>query len=105
MTRRFAALAVAVCCLTPFGSGAARADPFLPPVFGDHRPEPSLVFAYHGWRVDASGAAKAQRPAKTVKAITAQIDLVEHLDLPPHVLAVMHAVPILAEPGVGDDPD
>jgi hypothetical protein len=110
MSRRIAALALAFCCLTLAGAPAGRASAaFLPPLFGAHQPPPGLVFAYHGWRVDASGAARAQKPAKTVRAIKTQIDLVEHLGLSPRIIAFMRAAPIrveagAAEPGAIDSP-
>ncbi|MBV9510607.1 MAG: hypothetical protein JO303_10040 [Caulobacteraceae bacterium] len=103
MIRRIVALALAAFCLA--ASGETWAAPFLPPLFGAAKPQPSLVFDYQGWRVDASGAAKAQRPAKTVKAIRAQIDLVQRAGLPQAVLQVMRAVPVTAATGLSPDPN
>ena len=104
MARRIAVIVLA-CCLSAFvgaAGGSARAD-LLPPLFSDHRPQPSLVFVYHGWRVNAARTARIQRPAKTVRALKAQIDLVEHVGLPPKVLRFMRTIPIAAEPGAGED--
>ena len=103
MIRRIAVLVLAAFCLA--AAGETWAAPFLPPLFGPPKPQPSLVFAYQGWRIDASGAARAQRPAKTVKAIKAQIDLVQRAGLPPAVLVVMRAVPVTAAPGISADPN
>ncbi|MDR3511407.1 MAG: hypothetical protein P4L73_07230 [Caulobacteraceae bacterium] len=60
-------------------------------------PQPSLVFAYRGWRVDAARAARAQPAARTVRQIRAQIDLVERLDLRPDVMAFMRSQPIYGD--------
>ncbi|HKT54637.1 MAG TPA: hypothetical protein VJP88_09305 [Caulobacteraceae bacterium] len=69
--------------------------------FGRPHPQPSLVFAYHGWRIDASHAARFQRADKTIGALEAQIDLVEKVRLKPQVLADLRGVPIRAEAGAG----
>jgi hypothetical protein len=79
---------------------AATADsqPILrPPFFGLVRPRPAppLVFAYHGWKVDASRSARGQAADKTVRAVQAQLDLVERGGLKPDVLTLMRSVPIL----------
>jgi len=110
MIRRLAvaaltALGMATLGLALIGASAGPAGAaFLPPLFGDHRPPPDLVFTYDGWRVDASQAARAQKPAKTVKAIKAQIDLVEHVGLSPKILSFMRGVPITAIPGSAPEP-
>lgn len=96
----FPALALA-CALI---AAPAWAGPSFGPSlfgFGRPRPQPSLVFAYHGWRVDASRAARVQRADKTVRALQTQIDLVERLNLKPQVLTDLRAVPIQAEAGPG----
>lgn len=69
--------------------------------FGHPRPEPSLVFTYHGWRIDASRAGHAQRADKTVRALEAQIDLVERVGLTPQTLTDLRGVPIQADAGPG----
>jgi len=103
MRRRLAALAVLGLTLIA-ANARAGAVSFLP-LFADHRPPPpALVFVYHGWRVNASAAARAQKPAKTVKAIKAQIDIVEHVGLPPKALDFMRSVPITAVPGSSPEP-
>jgi hypothetical protein len=98
-------MALAALGLALIGAVARPASAgFLPPLFGDHRPSPNLVFTYHGWRVNASPAARAQKPAKTVKAIKAQIDIVEHVGLPPKALDFMRGVPITAVAGSSPEP-
>jgi hypothetical protein len=99
----FPALALACALITaPAGAGPS----FGPSLFGfgRPRPQPSLVFTYHGWRVDASRAARIQRPDKTVRSLQGQIDLVERLNLKPQVLADLRAAPIEAEAGPGHEP-
>jgi hypothetical protein len=68
-----------------------------PPFFGLLRPRPAppLIYAYHGWKVDASRSARGQSPEKTVRLVNAQLDLVEHFGLKPDVLALMRAAPII----------
>lgn len=105
MTRWFAALALGLGCLLVPTSRAVRATPLLPALFGPAAPQPSLVFTYDGWRVDAAHTARAQRPMKTVKAIEVQIDLIERLSLPKSVLVIMRGTPVIALPGGADDPD
>jgi hypothetical protein len=76
----------------------ADSQPVLhPPFFGLIRPRatPPLIFAYHGWKVDASRSARGQPAEKTVRAVQAQLDLVEHSGLKPDVLALMRATPII----------
>jgi len=102
------ALAVALACVAgqPAAAAAApTASAFSIPLFAPrHRlPPPALVFDYHGWHVDASKAARAQAPQKTIKAIRTQIDIVEHAGLKPQVLAAMRTHPILADPSVGTE--
>jgi hypothetical protein len=105
MIRRLAAAALALLGLALAVAGAEPAGAaFLPPLFGSRPPAPELVFTYHGWRVDASQTARAQKPAKTIKALKAQIDLVEHVGLPPKVLDFMRGVPITAVPGASPEP-
>jgi hypothetical protein len=103
MTRRLAAISLAALGLALIGAAADPAGAaFLVPMFGDHRPPPDLSFTYHGWRVNAASAARVQRPAKTIKAIKAQLDIVEQVGLPPKVLDFMRGVPVPAsspEPG------
>jgi hypothetical protein len=99
MNRRNSAAALAVLCLVAIVPATARPALTLPQLFKHtpRPPPPSLVFAYHGWRIDASRAARVQPPAKTVRAIEAQVDLVERLGLRPDVLAFMRAQPIVAD--------
>jgi hypothetical protein len=104
MSRRFVALALACCWLAVVSTVAGRASAaLLPPLFEDPKPQPSLTFVYHGWRVDASRTAHIQKPAKMVKAIKAQIDLIERLNLPKTTIAFMRSVPIAAAPGPVDE--
>ena len=110
MIRRLAvaaltALGLATLGLALIGASAGPAGAaFLPPLFGDHRPPPDLVFTYHGWRVDASRALKGQQPQVTVRKIKAQIDLVEHVGLSAQVLAFMRTIPITGAPPTTVDP-
>jgi hypothetical protein len=100
MIRRDSLFALAALALAATGAPAA-AKPMLdvPPLFhlAPKPPPPRLVFSYRGWRVDASRTAKAQPPARTVRAVMAQIDIVEGLSLRPDILAVMRAQPIVAD--------
>jgi hypothetical protein len=79
-------------------SSAAASAPLigLPPLFQapPKPPPPSLVFRYAGWRVDASRAAHTSSPARTVRAVKAQIDIVERLGLSPDTLSFMRGQPI-----------
>ena len=110
MTRRIALIAFALWVLASGGLAvaAAQASPtapaFLTPLFGDRRPQPSLVFSYHGWRVNAARTARIQKPATTVRAIKTQLDIVEHVGLSPKVLAFMRSVPVTGTPGSGPEP-
>jgi hypothetical protein len=58
-----------------------------------------LVFEYHGWQVDLTGARGAESPAKMVAAVKRQLDIVEHVDLKPEVVQFMRTVKIWANPG------
>jgi hypothetical protein len=94
LNRTITALFLACAAL----GATADSQPVLrPPFFGLMRPRPvpPLVFAYHGWKVDASRSARGQSADKTVRAVEAQLDLVEHVGLRPEVLALMRGVPIL----------
>jgi len=92
MFRRQALIGIAAATLLGGLAPSARAGLFGP-LFAP-RPEPSLVFTYHGWRVDASRGLKGERPMVTVRKLKAQIDIVEHAGLQPQVLAFMRTVPI-----------
>lgn len=99
MNRRSRAIALAVLCLALTGPASAGPTLSLPQLFKPEAkaPPPRLVFVYRGWRVDASRAARLQSPAKTTRAIQAQIDLVERLNLKPDTIAFMRAQPVLAD--------
>jgi hypothetical protein len=99
MQYRRGALALIAVSLISAGPVAAKPILAMPPLFQSRpaSPPPSLVFAYHGWRIDASHTGRAQPAARTVRAIRAQIDLVEHLGLRPDMLAFMRNQPILAD--------
>jgi hypothetical protein len=101
MNRRNSVFAVAVVICVIAGAAAAAAKPMLnvPQLFQSRPkpPQPSLVFAYRGWRVDASRTARVQPPLRTVRAIKAQIDIVEHLGLRPDILAFMRSQPIVGD--------
>ena len=107
MSRRFAVIALIAAGLCVADSGVAQPAGAIPapffgaPLFAPRRPQPSLAFVYRGWHVRAGAAARSQRPDKTVKAIKAQIDIVEQLNLKPQVLAALRALPIYADPSLG----
>jgi hypothetical protein len=100
MMRRDSRFALAVLALIATGAPAA-ARPALeaPALFRlpPKAPPPKLVFSYRGWRVDASRTAKAQPPSRTVRAVMAQIDIVEGLGLRPEVIGFMRAQPVLCD--------
>jgi len=106
MGRRFAVIALiaaGLCVGVPASSvfGATTA-PFLGvPLFAPRKPPPSLNFDYRGWRIRASAAARAGRPDKSVRAIKAQIDIIEQLGLKPQVMNAWRALPIYADPSNG----
>jgi hypothetical protein len=96
LNRRHAIIAL-VLAWAALGAAADSQPVLRPPFFGLVRPRPAppLVFAYHGWKVDASRSARGQAADKTVRAVEAQLDLVEHAGLKPDVLALMRSVPIV----------
>jgi hypothetical protein len=96
LNRRHAITALVLACAA-LGATADSQPVLRPPFFGLVRPRPAppLVFAYHGWKVDASRSARGQAADKTVRAVEAQLDLVEHSGLKPDVLALMRGVPIV----------
>ena len=93
MFRRLALIAIAAAMVTGALASPAEAG-LLGPLF-TAKPQPSLVFVYRGWRVDASRAVKGERPVVTVRKLEAQIDLVEHVGLSPQVLTFMRTIPII----------
>ena len=106
MVRRkaLAALAVSVmACAIALLSAQVASAALLPPLFAG-KPQPSLIFAYHGWRVDASHALKGQQPTVTVRKLKTQIDLVEHVGLSPQALAFMRTIQIIGAPPIATDP-
>jgi len=92
MLRRQALIGIAAATLADLAAPSAQAG-LLGHIFTP-KPEPSLVFTYNGWRVDASRALKGQRPLVTVRKLKAQIDIVEHLGLSPKVLGYMRTIPL-----------
>ena len=102
MFRRQALIAIAAATAVGALASPTQAS-LLGPLFTP-KPPPSLVFTYHGWRVDASRAVKGERPAATVHKLEAQIDLVEHLGLSPQILAFMRTIPIIGAPPNAADP-
>jgi hypothetical protein len=102
MSRRYAVIALIAAGLCVGASApAAQSSFFSLPAFSLFHPQPSLVFVYRGWSVRAAAAAGAQRPDKTVRAIKAQIDLVEQLGLKPQVMSTFRALPIYADTSNG----
>jgi hypothetical protein len=99
MFRRLSVIALAVfaACL----AAPAMAKPLIevPHLFQPRPkpPPPSLVFVYNGWRIDARPAARVQPPARTIRSIKTQIDIVEHVGLRPDVLAFMRAQPVVCD--------
>ena len=92
MLRRQALIWIAAATVVGGFAAPAQAGLFGP--LFTPKPEPSLVFTYHGWRVDASRGLKGQRPMVTVRKLKTQIDIVEQAGLPPQILAFMRTVPI-----------
>src|SRR5580692_910212 len=91
MFRRQALIGIAAA--TVFGGLAPSAQAgMFGPLFTP-KPEPSLVFTYRGWRVDASRGLRGQRPMVTVRKLKTQIDIVEQAGLPPQILGFMRTVP------------
>jgi hypothetical protein len=107
MSRRFAVVALiaaGLCLGVPAPGLPALAGPaplFGPPLFGPRHAAPSLDFSYRGWNVRAAAAARVQSPDQTVRAIKAQIDIVEQLRLKPDLLVALKALPIYADPSIG----
>lgn len=103
MHRRHSVFALAALALALAQPAAGKAVINVPQLF-QARPkpaQPSLVFTYHGWRIDASRAAHVQTPTRVVRAVRAQIDIVERLGLRPDVLAFMRSQPVICDA----DPD
>ena len=92
MLRRQALIGIAATTIVGALGPSADAG-LLGPLFTP-KPEPSLVFTYRGWRVDASRALKGQRPMVTVRKLKTQIDIVEQAGLSPQILAFMRTIPI-----------
>jgi hypothetical protein len=102
MNRRHAvAILIAAGLCVGLSAAAAPTPFFTAPLFGARHAPPSLDFAYRGWQVRAATVAKAQRPDKTVRAIKAQIDIVEQLHLKPQTMNAWRAMPIYADPSIG----
>jgi hypothetical protein len=102
MNRRNAVIALIAAGVCLAESPAQAAAPFFAPsLFGPVPPPPSLDFSYRGWTVRADAAARAQRPDKTVRAIKAQIDIIEQLRLMPDLIAQLRAEPIYADISAG----
>jgi hypothetical protein len=102
MFRRQALIGIVAAALASVLAPASDAG-LLGPLFTP-KPEPSLVFAYRGWRVDASRALKGQRPMVTVRKLKTQIDIVEQTGLPAPTLAFMRALPIIGTSPSAVDP-
>jgi hypothetical protein len=96
VNRRHAIIALVLACAA-LGETADSQPVLRPSFFGLLRPRPAppLIFAYHGWKVDASRSARGQSPEKTVRLVEAQLDLVEHAGLKPDILTLMRATPII----------
>ncbi|MBB2698230.1 hypothetical protein EFD56_11745 [Rhizobium phaseoli] len=76
---------LALCAAIVIGLPAARAaDP--------------LIFSYHGWQVDLTNARGAESDKEMVAAVKRQLDIVEHVDLNPDILAFMRTIRIWANP-------
>jgi hypothetical protein len=99
MHRRNCVFALAVLGLILAGPTAAKPVLDMPRLFQTRpkSPPPALTFGYLGWRIDASRTARALPAARTVRAIKAQVDIVEHLGLKPDVLAFMRTQPIVCD--------
>nr|WP_226951330.1 hypothetical protein [Rhizobium terrae] len=57
-----------------------------------------LVFSYHGWRVDLTGARGAESDQKMVATVKRQLDIVEQVGLKPDVVQFMRSIPVWADP-------
>jgi hypothetical protein len=57
-----------------------------------------LVFDYHGWHVDLTGARGAEPAPRMVAAVERQLDIVEQVALKPQVLDFMRTIRIWANP-------
>jgi hypothetical protein len=101
MLRRQALIGIAAATLAGALAPSSKAS-LLGPLFAA-RPEPSLVFSYRGWRVDASAALKGQQPTATVRKLKTQIDIVEQAGLSPQVLAFMRTIPVTGTPPTTPD--
>ena len=102
MNRRRAAVALiaaGLCFAAP--ASAAPSALFGAPLFGPRRPEPGLAFAYRSWTVQAGAAARIQPADKTVRAIKAQIDIIEQLHLSPAMMSFLRAQTLYADPSLG----
>jgi hypothetical protein len=60
--------------------------------------EDRLIFEYHGWHVDLTGARGREVAAKMIGAVKQQLDIVEHVGLNPQVLQFMRTIKIWANP-------
>ncbi|HEX4180404.1 MAG TPA: hypothetical protein VHY32_06405 [Caulobacteraceae bacterium] len=98
MNRRRAVVALIAAGLGLGGPMTASSAPlFGAPLFGAVKPEPGLTFHYRGWDVRAVAAARIQRADKTVRAIKAQIDIIEQLHLSPPMMSFFRSQPIYAD--------
>ena len=57
-----------------------------------------LIFDYHGWHIDLTGARGAQADAQTIEAVKRQLDIVKHVGLKPQVVEFMRTIKIWANP-------
>lgn len=57
-----------------------------------------LVFEYHGWHIDLTGARGREADAKMIDAVKQQLDIVEGVRLKPQVLQFMRTIRIWANP-------
>jgi hypothetical protein len=62
------------------------------------RADDPLIFEYHGWHVDLTGAKGAKPAPKMIGAVKRQLDIVEHVGLKPQVLQFMRTIRIWANP-------
>jgi hypothetical protein len=84
------ALAIALATSVPCAQVAWAQDP--------------LIFEYHGWRIDLTGARGREADAKMIDTVKRQLDIIERVRLKPQVLQFMRTIKIWANPSGAGGP-